>query len=901
VEEAAISPEAGQVLSHYRLIERIGEGGMGVVWKAMDTTLEREVAIKLLPEGFTGSPDRLARFEREAKLLANLNHPSIAAVYGLHEHDGIRFIAMELVPGETLSERLMRGSLPLEESLELARQVADALEAAHDRGVIHRDLKPANIQVTADGTAKVLDFGLAKSLEEPVVDDSRSLPTLALDETAAGLILGTPAYMSPEQARGEALDRRTDIWSFGCVLYEMLTGRRCFGGDTAPDILAKIIGAEPDLDLLPIETPARIRDMLQRALEKKPRRRLRDIGEFRIALEDRHDDPTPVVGTPQQRNLTRTLLWTIIAMMVVGATIVGWVVLNKGRTPPRNAVRLQIALPQNHQLATGSETALAISPDGARVVYAASSPPGSSPRLYLRELDRFEAVPLPGTEGAVGPFFSPDGRWLGYFAQGKLKRIAVEGGTPLEICHVGQVVPGASWGDDDVIVFSGSPGSGLLRVPAAGGSPEALTSPARADGERSHGWPQHLPDGESVVFTVRNSTGTSIALLSLRTGEWRVLFEGIGGARYSPAGCVVFARSEGLAAAPFDVARQEVSSDPVVMLNDVYTIPAMKGTGMSAFDVSPTGVLVYIGGGTEAGENRLVWVDRDGQTSTAFGEPGGYDWPRISPDGKKIAVTERTIDESIDVWVLDIERDTRSRLTIAGNDILPTWTSGGERITFGSIRGDSQVCNIHSRAADGSGETTRLVESDHPQFPRDWSPDGSLLALVEWNPQTMRDIWLLEMVGAGKTSPLIKTPFDEFSPAFSPNGRWLAFVSNESGRYEVYVESYPRGRGRWLVSSGGGTEPVWSTDGEELFYRNGHQMIAVPVHATSTFSMGIPRVLFERALKTGLYNELTYDVTDDGQKFLMIEQQLELVPNQLHVVLNWDEELRKRTRSDGAE
>jgi serine/threonine-protein kinase len=901
VEEAAISPEAGQVLSHYRLIERIGEGGMGVVWKAMDTTLDREVAIKLLPEGFSGSPDRLARFEREAKLLANLNHPSIAAVYGLHEHDGTRFIAMELVPGETLTERLMRRSPPLEESLELARQVADALEAAHDRGVIHRDLKPANIQVTANGMAKVLDFGLAKSLEEPIAEDSESSPTIALDETAAGVILGTPAYMSPEQVRGETLDRRTDIWSFGCVLYEMLTGRRCFGGDTAPDILARIVGSEPDLDLLPIETPVRIRTMLQRALEKKPRRRLRDIGEFRIALEDHHDDPTPVAGKLPQRRLQRTLLWTTITVMVAGAAIVGWVALSTSHAPPRNPVRLQIALPQSHQLATGSETALTISPDGARVVYAASSPPGSSPRLYLRELDRFEAVPLPGTEGAVGPFFSPDGRWLGYFAEGKLRKVAVEGGTPLEICHVGQVVPGASWGSDDMIVFSDSPDSGLLSVPAAGGNPQALTNPAHADGERSHGWPQHLPDGENVLFTVRNSMGTSIALLSLRTGEWRVLFEGMGGARYSPAGYVVFARSEGLATAPFHLARQEVSSEPVVMLNDVYTIPALKGTGMSAFDVSPTGVLVYIGGGSEAGENRLVWVDRDGETSSAFGELGGYDWPRISPDGKKIAVTDRTIDESIDVWVLDIERDTRSRLTIEGNDILPTWTSGGERITFGSNRGDSQVCNIYSRAADGSGETTRLVESEHPRFPRDWSPDGSLLALVEWNPQTMRDIWLFEMVGSGKTSPLIKTPFDEFSPAFSPNGRWLAFVSNESGRYEVYVESYPRGQGRWLVSSGGGTEPVWSSDGEELFYRNGNQMIAVPVQATSTFSMGIPRVLFERALKTGLYNELTYDVTDDGQRFLMIEQRLELVPNHLQVVLNWDEELRRRITSERAE
>jgi serine/threonine-protein kinase len=889
-----MSLEAGQTLSHYRLIEKIGEGGMGVVWKALDTTLDREVAIKFLPEGFTGDPDRLARFEREAKLLAAMNHPSIAAVYGLHEHEGIRFIAMEFVPGETLADRLMRGALPLNEAFELAQQVADALEAAHESGVIHRDLKPANIRVTADGTVKVLDFGLAKTVDGPVGGDPSSTPTITSGGTAAGMILGTVAYMSPEQARGKPLDRRTDIWSFGCLLYEMLTGHRCFGGETASDTLARILEREPDRKLLPRETPATIRATLQRCLVKDPRRRLRDVGEFRIALEDRHTAAAQAVETPQHRLFGRALPWIIATLMTICAVVVGLMALRPASTPREGSARLVVSLPENHQLAVADETSLAISPDGSRLVYAASSPPGSPPRLYLRELDSYEAVPIPGTEDAQGPFFSPDGRWLGYFADSRLYRIALEGGAPLEICHVGQYVPGASWGDDDMILFADSPDSGLLRVPAAGGTPERLTTPAIEDGEISHGWPHHLPDGENVLFTLRSSEGTSVALLSLRTGERRVLAKGIGGAKYLLPGYVVFARFEGLAVMQFDPARQDTAVEPVILLDDVYTIPNVKGTGMAAFDVSDTGVLVYVGGGSEAGLNQLVWIDRDGGSRQAFEEPGGYEWPRISPDGRKVAVTNRTLEGGIDVWVLDIARDARSRLAVEGNAILPAWTPDGKRIAFASVRGGSPVANVYWRAADGSGETTSLVESEHPRFPRDWSPDGGSLAMVEWHPETMRDILMLDAGGSGDVVPLIATPFDEYSPIFSPDGRWLAYVSDESGRYEVYVESVPRGRGRWLVSSGGGTEPLWSADGRELFYRNGDALIAVPVRSTPTFSVGAPSVLFERRLKNGIYGTLSYDITDDGREFLMIERRLDLVPNQLHVVLGWDEELRHR-------
>ena len=886
--------EAGQILAHYRLIEKIGEGGMGVVWKALDPTLDREVALKFLPEGFAADPDRLARFEREAKLLASLNHPFIATVYGLHEHDGVRFIAMEFVPGVTLADRLERGALPLDDGLELARQIADALEAAHEHGVIHRDLKPANIHVTVDGIAKVLDFGLAKSLAEPTASDGTSAPTATSGGTAAGVILGTAPYMSPEQARGKPLDRRTDIWSFGCVLYEMLGGKRCFGGETISDTLAQILEREPDWKVVPEGTPTTIRGLLQRCLQKDPRRRLRDIGEARIAIEERLADPAPAAETMPRRSRSG-LAWTVAVLMTICAAVLGWMALRPKPATPRTPTRLVVSLPQNQHLAIADAMSLAISPDGSRVVYGASSPPGSRPRLYLRELDRFEALPIPGTDGAVGPFFSPDGRWLGYFAEGKLQKIAVEGGTPLEICHVGQAVPGASWGEDDTIVFSDSVDSGLSRVSAAGGRPELLTTPAYADGETGHSWPRLLPGGEHLLFTLSTVKGTEIAALTLRTGEWRTLQKGMGGARYLPSGHLVYARFEGLVAVPFDPATLQTSGAPIVVLDDVYTIPAMKGSGLAAFAASDTGVLVYLAGGAAAGENRLVWIDRDGRTRQTLEEAGGYEWPRISPDGKKVAVTNRMIDGRVDIWVLDIERDARSRQTLNGNSILPVWSPDGKQITFGSFRDDdSGVINVFSKAADAGGDANLLLESSNPRFPRSWSPDGRLLAITEWPRDSMRDIWVLNLDDPEESRPFVHTPFDEHSPIFSPDGRWLAYVSNESGRNEVYVESYPRGKGRWIISAGGGLEPVWSADGRELFYRNANKMMAVPLRSQPAFSAGPPSVLFERALKSGIYNTTSYDVAANGQEFLMIERRLDLAPTQLNVVLNWSQELQRK-------
>jgi len=885
----------GKALSHYKILSKLGEGGMGVVWKALDTNLDREVAIKILPGTFAADAERLRRFEREAKLLASLNHPNIATVHGLHETDGIHFIAMEFVPGMTLAKRLAHGTVPVDEALEMAGQIAEALETAHERGVIHRDLKPANIMVRNDGTIKVLDFGLAKSSgSQPDDGNVSESPTVTSDGTMAGVILGTAAYMSPEQARGTPLDKRTDIWSFGCVLYEILTGKSCFDGETPSDTLARILEREPDWSAVPEGTPVVIKRLLSRCLRKDPRGRLRDIGEARIAIEDLHAEGATASTVIARRSWRSTLPLAITALMIVCAGVVGWMARQPSSPDPLSPTRLVVSLPKHHHLAVSADLSLAISPDGTTLVYGASSPPGSSPRLFLRKMDRFEAVPIPGSDGAVGPFFSPDSRWLGFFADGKLQKIAVEGGTPLEICHVGQVVPGACWEPDDWIYFTASPNHGLFRVPAGGGTPERLTSPDFAHEETGHGWPHMLPDGDSLLFTISSVDGTHIAVLSLQTGQWRTIEKGMGGARYLSSGHLLFARSEGLAAVPFDIVKLETEGAPVVVLEDVYMIPGLLGFGMAAFSVADTGLLVYLQGGAAAGENRLVWVDRDGRTRPLTSEAGSYEWPRLSRDGKLVAVTDRTAGGQIDIWIIDIERHVRSRLTFDGSNILPTWTPDGKQIVFGSARVSSNVVALFRKSADGSGEANLILDGANPRFPMSWSPNGRHLAFVEWNPDTMRDVWIFSPGEQPETEPILVTQFDEYSSMFSPDGLWLTYVSDESGRYEVYVQSYPVGRGKWLVSAGGGIEPVWSASGREIFYRNGDAMMVVPIRTEPEFEAGTPALVFEKALVSGIYGSLSYDISPDGQQFLMIERDIEMAPNQLNVVLNWREELQQK-------
>ncbi len=858
--------EPGQMLSHYRLIEKIGAGGMGVVWKAVDTRLDREVAIKILPEDFASNQERLARFEREAKVLASLNHPNVATLHGFEQADDTRFLVMEFVEGEELAARLRRGPVAVQEALPLFLQIAEGLEAAHENGVIHRDLKPANVKISDDGRVKILDFGLAKALEaEPSSADRAASPTVTSAGTVAGVILGTAAYMSPEQARGRPLDKRTDIWSFGCMLYEALTGQSAFAGETVSDSIAKILEREPDWDALPVDTPSEIRTLARRCMRKDPMRRQRDMGDVRVAIEDSRAhlsapvDATPASSVPEDRH--QMLPWAITALMTVVAAVLVWS-WNTNRSPSTagsSVTRLVIALPPDQRLVSAFSSALALSPDGRHLVYAAEHEGNS--RLYLREMDRFTAMPIPDTDGARGPFFSPDGQWVGFFAGGTMKKVAIAGGTPSKICEVPTfpAVPGASWGPDDTIVYSPHPGATLWKVPAEGGKPQELTT----SGE-SHRWPHVLPGGTGVLYTATSAEeGVRIAVLSTETGESHILLPGGSGARYLPTGHLVFAQSGKLLAVPFDLDRLEVSGAPVPVLDGLST-RTTAGVHTAPYAVSDTGTLVYVGGDIATGETTLVWVDRQGQTTPFIAQRSNYRYPRISPDGSRVAVAHGKPGRR-DIWIYDAVRGTRERLTVVGNNNLPVWSPSGTRIAFASNR--SGGMNPHWRSADRSDEAERLSTSEHQQLPISWSSDGRTLAFYEVNPATGRDIWILPLEGDRTPRPFLATSFSERAPTISPNGRWLAYVSNESGQDEVLVQPYPDGGGKTTISTSGGAEPVWSADGRELFYRQADQMWAVTVEFEPRFIAGKPQLLFdEPGFMLGPVGNANYDVSPDGRR-----------------------------------
>ncbi len=885
----------GRTLGHYRIVDKIGEGGMGEVYRAHDERLDREVAIKVLPEAVAQDAERLARFEREAKLLASLSHQNIATLHGLEEEGNQRFLVMELAEGDTLAERLKKGPISVEDALPVALQIAEGVEAAHECGIIHRDLKPANVMLSAEGKVKVLDFGLAKAWHHDESDaDLTHSPTLTGQMTAAGVLLGTAAYMSPEQARGKKADKRADIWAFGGVLFEMLTGTRAFAGDTATDVLAAIVKEDPDWDALPENVPQPVRGLLRRCLEKDPQRRLRDVGEARIALAD-VDAGTAGGGRNESvrqataaTRLGRALPWSIAVVAAVVAAVLGWVALRP--EPSRSPTRLAIDLPPNHRLTMTFSTTLALSPDGSHLAFVASHN-GARPQLFIRELDRFGTVSIPGTEGAVGPFFSPDGQWIAFFADNTLRKVSLAGGTPLDICEIPQTNPGGTWGADGTIVFS-TDRSGLMRVPSSGGTAEQVTAPHFAAGESGHGWPSFLPDGRHLVFTVASTRGTHIALLDLGTGEWSKIAAGGGSARYLPTGHLMYARAGGLMAVDFDPDHPEVSGEPFPIPEEAYSDsgPGQKGFGLSAFSVSETGVLAYIPGGAAAAETRLVWVDRHGRTTPLAADPGSYEWPRLSPDGGRVAVTNRAANGAIDIWVIDIDRGMRSRLTSAGVGILATWVPSGDALFFGSTVGGPGVVNICRIPANGVGEIEHILVSEHPRFPMVVTADGRSLLFVEWHPETARDIWTMTLEGERGAEPILSTRYDEYRPMLSPDEQWLAYVSDESGRYEVYVRSWPESTSRMLVSAHGGTDPVWSKDGTELFYRNGEAMMAIPVVRGTSFMPGEPELLFEGRFKLGVHGSLSYDVSADG-RFLMMERSQDEITDRLHVVLDWFEEL----------
>jgi serine/threonine-protein kinase len=855
------------VAGKYRIVEEIGRGGMGVVYKAEDTKLARQVAIKVLPEVFTADPERLARFEREARVLASLNHPNIAAIYGVEEADGQRFLVLEFVEGENLAERLSRGALTLEVTLDLCGQIADGLEGAHEKGIIHRDLKPANVKITPEGKAKILDFGLAKAyVEELTVGDIANSPTITAQMTEPGVILGTAAYMSPEQATGRPVNKRADIWTFGCILYECLTGKRAFPGDTATESMAAILRGEPDWDSLPAGTPRNVRSVLRRSLTKDPRERLRDIGDARMEMLEGLSEPAEAVPVSQQ--FSRLRLLSIGAALFVIGFLGGMAVMKyfKRATSPTSqpAVRSAVRLEPGHWLDgwrwsppwgfdQPSRTAMAISSDGGFIVYSAvkeNPGPQDKPCLYLRRTDQLGSTPISGTEGGMYPFLSPDDRWVGFWAGepwagGKLMKVSIDGGVPVPLCNAAMPF-GASWGPENSIVFSPDENKGLSRTPIEGGEPEPLTTPDRVREEISHYLPYCLPDGEGVLFTIMRfdfEMRPRVALLDLKTRKWQVLLEDAADARYVPTGHLVFLRQGTLMVASFDLGKHKVTGQPVPAITNVIQALNMTNPGMNTaagqFSISKSGWLVYAEGGIlPDSQNSLVWVDQEGRAVPAAPFKAAFFAPCLSPpDGRRIAYT--ILGKELNDWVYDTNRgDARDRLTSEGYASWANWTPDGKRVVFTWCK--SGQPNLYWQPADGSSGMERLATSDYLQAPGSFTPDGATLAFTEWHPEkNMNDIFLLDLRSRHIT-PFLNSGADEGWPEFSPDGRWLAYSSDESGRPEVYVRPFPGPGGKWLISHEGGMDPLWARNGKQLFYRSvdGQQVWAVDVRAEGEFSPG---------------------------------------------------------------
>jgi len=890
----------GKTLSHYKVLEKIGQGGMGEVYRAEDTNLSREVAIKVLPEQFTKDPQRLARFEREAKLLAQLNHPNIAAIYGLEEADGVRFLALELVPGETLQERVAKGPLPVEEALEVCRQIAEGVEAAHAKGVIHRDLKPANVKVTPEGKVKILDFGLAKAFEEetPVADISQS-PTLTEEMTRAGVILGTAAYMSPEQAKGEAVDKRADIFAFGCVLYELLTGKRTFYGKTITETLGAIIHKEPEWDGLPVTTPWRIRELLRRCLTKDAHDRLRDIANVRVEIkmaltEPATASPVGVISAVQPTRRLWAMAVGLVALTAIATTLAIWML--GPSSPPTEQLTNRFAITPSPTAALQNtlRNELAISPDGRQIVYAATG--RTANQLYLRSLETVVVTPISGTEGGVHPFFSPDGQSLAFFVVGKLMKIRLAGGSATSLCDVPGLSGTGTWGPEDKIIFSTRTRDGgdtLYEVSDAGGACTALIT---SDAPFAYSTPQILPGGEALLFSIWDRGNTNqIAVLKLDTGEQKVLLEGSGQAKYLPTGHLVYREipAGNLMAVPFDLTTLETTGAPVPVLEGFrQTFP-----GWGDYAIADNGTLIYVTSTSTGSLDRtLVWVDREGQEEPLAAEPRSYDGPRISPDGSRIAISVNESGSS-DVWIYDLEREILTRFTFdPAVDHYPVWTPDGQRIVFDSGRVGAGH-NLFWKAADGTGQAERLTTGSNNQTANSFSPDGKRLVFAEL--VAPRDLQVLSMEGERTSQPLFQSQFTEGRGTISLDGHWIAYESDESGRQEIYVRPFPNvEEGKWQISSNGGTQPVWAPRGQELFYRNGEAMMVVGINPEPTFTAGSPVVLF-----TGRYfmggAVVQYDISPDGQRFLMIKEADEDEGHgQIHVVLNWFEELKRLVPTD---
>ena len=866
------------------------------MYRARDTRLDRDVAIKLLPALFTADPDRLARFEREARVLASLNHPHIGAIHGIEEVDpppgsgqtAIRALILELVEGETLADRLNRGPLPVREALTVARQIADALDAAHEKAIVHRDIKPANIAITPAGHVKVLDFGLAKieSSGTSASDRSQS-PTLTGGGTREGLVIGTVAYMSPEQARGQPVDKRADIWAFGCVLYEMLTRRPPFGGPTISDTMAGVLEHEPDWNALPATVPVAIARLLQRCLDKDPRRRLHDVADARLEIDDALASREPAGKVQSPRAKTR-LGW-MLATAALGVALATAVVLLVLRVPEQAPeIRLDVTTP-----GTPDPASFAISPDGRSLVYAlvyASEAADGPARLWLRSLDAVTAQPLVGTEDAKYPFWSPDGKSLAFFSAGaRLKRIDVGGGAPQTLADVAPGVGGA-WGPGGVILFAPTVASSIYRVSAAGGAPVEVTKPA-ASGQSSHTFPRFLPDGRRFLFYVLGSEAVrGIYIGSLDSEETtRVTTADAAGAYVAP-GWLMFVRQGTLFAQRFDPASAKLDGEPAAIAQSIELVTTTPGA--AAFAVSPTGVVAYRA--TRPSPRQLTWFDRSGKTLGSLGpiDNDNLSDPVLAPDGQRAAVT-RTREDNVDIWVLDSSRATRVTFE-RGEDQFARWSPDGTRVGYSSTRAGTR--DLYQKAADGTGAEQLILASPLRKALNDWSPDGRFVLFHQTDSNNGPSLWLASLGEGTKPSAFLDTSFVEVWGEFSPDGRLVAYQSNESGRFEVSVKAFPGPGGQWPVSTSGGIYPRWAPDGGELYFVDSiGQIMASSVVSKNTVTgttldVGAPNALFQpRMVGRGtnlVGRRQQYDVAPDGRFLINVDTQEPGTPP-ITVILNW--------------
>jgi Tol biopolymer transport system component len=893
---------------HYEVLSPLGAGGMGEVYRARDTRLRRDVAIKALPQDLAANPERLARLEREARILASLNHPNIAAIYGLEESEGSRFLVMECVEGKSLAHHLAAGPLPIEETLPVAAQIASGLEAAHEAGVIHRDLKPANVMLRPDGSVKILDLGLARTLDGSLSADASLSPTLTSPVTGTGFILGTAAYMSPEQARGKALDKRTDIFSFGCVLFECLSGKPAFAGESVSDILASILRSEPDWNALPPQTPASVRKLLRRCLEKDRRRRLHDIADARIEIEDAgsaHEAPTTTTAVALPRRRARPLLWAL-AGAVLGVAAVYSAGRLFGRPPLRTSppVHAALPLPERTTLDVAGRPAVAASPDGTTVAFRAVEQ--GIARLYRRRLDGSAAEPIAGTEGGSGPFFSPDGQWIGFVAGFDLKKIPVAGGSPVTVTKVPPVTMGGAWGIDGKILVPLTPNSCLYAVPETGGSLVPFTSLDPARREHAHLWPQILPDGRGILMTTvlgqdfQDYASAQIVVLDPKSRRRTVVLEGSLFARYA-AGQLVFVRAGSVFRATFDLSRLAVTG-AATPVGEHIAIDSSDGA--ASFDITRDGTLVFAEGPPAVPpETAVVRFDRKGGETTLPLPPGRYESPRLSPDGKTL-VLDKCDALMCKLYLYDLGRNVLSPLTSEpGGFFCPVWAPDGRRLAYSRLLVGGPALWVKN--ADGSGQPEKLTtaptdERKVAEFAASWSPDGSTLAYSTVLPtgmdfpmktgQALRDIWLLPLDGKRTGHAWFSTPEAEFAAAFSPDGRWIAYVSEGSGRREVYVRPFPGPGGVVQVSTNGGNEPVWTRAGRELLYRQGHDFFAVAIGPGSPLTVGTPQVLFSANVTPGGGEEkpFEYAASPDGNDIYASRIVPAAEPDRrLAIVTNW--------------